>query len=181
MAETVPVIATRAYVDSGLATRVKNTIFGAFTASFDSFKTNSEAFQNRPGGFSTAEQGAKADSAAQPSALDNYMQKSGGIMTGMLVLSEAPTEDLHAATKRYIDAAVAGLDTSATTNVYDFGAYQGIYAGSMANWMPDNGGSMTIKKIGSGEVGEIAVRVPYQIVCITPKELTPGAFIRIAA
>ncbi|MDR2770214.1 MAG: hypothetical protein LBB08_02070 [Rickettsiales bacterium] len=49
MAGAAPIIATKAYVDSGIATRVKN-------AEFDSFK-------NREEGFATAEQGAKADSA----------------------------------------------------------------------------------------------------------------------
>ncbi|MDR2770196.1 MAG: hypothetical protein LBB08_01980, partial [Rickettsiales bacterium] len=58
---SAPTIATKGYVDSGLATRVSNTIFA-------SFKTNAESFQNRADGFATAVQGAKADSAYQKPA-----------------------------------------------------------------------------------------------------------------
>jgi hypothetical protein len=57
-----PVIATKKYVDSGLATRVKDTVF-------DSFKINAESFQNRAGGFATAAQGNKADTAVQNIAI----------------------------------------------------------------------------------------------------------------
>jgi hypothetical protein len=48
---------------------------------------------------------------------------SGGTMTGALTLSGAPTVDLHAATKAYVDAATAGLNVHAsvqaatTTNI----------------------------------------------------------------
>ncbi|MDR2769915.1 MAG: hypothetical protein LBB08_00525 [Rickettsiales bacterium] len=76
-AADAPVIATKKYVDSGLAARVKNTMF-------DSFKTSAEAFRNRAAGFATADQGNKADSAVQPAALDNYVPKSGGTITGVL-------------------------------------------------------------------------------------------------
>ncbi|MDR2769860.1 MAG: hypothetical protein LBB08_00235 [Rickettsiales bacterium] len=127
-AGAVPIIATKAYVDSGLATRVSN---------------------------------------------------SGGTMTGPLALSGPPTEDLHAATKRYVDAAVAGLDTSISANVYDYGAYQGIYAGVMANWVPDTGHSIIVKKIGSGENGEIAIKIVGTIVCMAPKDLTPSGFLAV--
>jgi hypothetical protein len=74
-----PVIATKKYVDSGLATRVKDTIF-------DSFKTSSESFQNRTEGFATAAQGKKADTAVQPAALDNYVQKPGSWWTNASIV-----------------------------------------------------------------------------------------------
>jgi hypothetical protein len=57
-----PVIATKKYVDSGLATRVTNVVF--------------DSFQNRAAGFATASQGAKADSAVQFVTLNNYVLKS---------------------------------------------------------------------------------------------------------
>ncbi|MDR2770116.1 MAG: hypothetical protein LBB08_01555 [Rickettsiales bacterium] len=75
-AADTPVIATKKYVDSGLATRVQNTIFDAFATRFDSFKTSAESFQNRTDGFATAAQGAKADTAVQPAALDEYVKKT---------------------------------------------------------------------------------------------------------
>lgn len=37
------------------------------------------------------------------------LPKAGGTMTGLLTLSGAPTVDLHAATKSYVDSAVGGI------------------------------------------------------------------------
>jgi hypothetical protein len=42
--------------------------------------------------------------------LDDKLSKAGGTMTGALTLSGAPTVDLHAATKAYVDNVVAGLN-----------------------------------------------------------------------
>ena len=39
------------------------------------------------------------------------LDKSGGTMTGALTLSGAPTANLHAATKKYVDDALSGLGT----------------------------------------------------------------------
>jgi len=41
--------------------------------------------------------------------------KSGGTMTGALTLSGAPTSNLHAATKKYVDDAVSGLSGTVTS------------------------------------------------------------------
>jgi len=41
--------------------------------------------------------------------VDNLLSVNGGTMTGPLVLSDNPTEDLHATTKSYVDTAVAGF------------------------------------------------------------------------
>lgn len=43
--------------------------------------------------------------------LSSYMKKSGATMTGALVLSGEPTENLQAATKKYVDDAVANVPT----------------------------------------------------------------------
>lgn len=54
--------------------------------------------------FATAAQGAKADAA---------MPIAGGTFTGAVTLSGAPTENLHAATKKYVDDTVAaGISAS---------------------------------------------------------------------
>ena len=45
------------------------------------------------------------------------LPKSGGTMTGDLTLSGAPTNDLHAATKKYVDDAVAGLTWKASVHL----------------------------------------------------------------
>ena len=42
--------------------------------------------------------------------LDDKLSKTGGTMTGALTLSGAPTIDLHAATKAYVDNVVSGLN-----------------------------------------------------------------------
>ena len=42
--------------------------------------------------------------------LDAKLAKSGGTMTGAITLSGAPTSDLHAATKLYVDNVTAGLN-----------------------------------------------------------------------
>jgi hypothetical protein len=42
--------------------------------------------------------------------LDSKLPKSGGTMTGAITLSGAPTSDLHAATKAYVDNVTAGIN-----------------------------------------------------------------------
>ena len=47
--------------------------------------------------------------AAQGTLADNAMPKSGGTFTGAITLSGAPSSDLQAATKKYVDDKTAGL------------------------------------------------------------------------
>jgi len=47
----------------------------------------------------------------------NYLQLSGGTLTGALILNADPTNNLHAATKQYVDAVRTALENS--TYVYD--------------------------------------------------------------
>jgi hypothetical protein len=53
---------------------------------------------------------AKPVSTAQQTALDAKLALAGGTMTGALTLSGAPTSDLHAATKQYVDGLAAGIN-----------------------------------------------------------------------
>jgi len=53
---------------------------------------------------------AKPISTATQTALDAKLALAGGTMTGALTLSGAPTVDLHAATKAYVDNVVSGLN-----------------------------------------------------------------------
>jgi len=55
--------------------------------------------------------------------LANYLPLTGGTLTGLLTLSGAPTANLHAATKLYVDNAIAGVP--------------------LANYLPLTGGTLT--------------------------------------
>lgn len=46
--------------------------------------------------------------------INDLLEKSGGTMTGFLLLAGAPTQSTHAATKAYVDSADAGKASSAT-------------------------------------------------------------------
>ncbi|WP_319519626.1 hypothetical protein [uncultured Martelella sp.] len=48
-------------------------------------------------------------------ALANYLSRAGGTMTGPLTLDSDPAGDLHAATKRYVDDALALATTNAVS------------------------------------------------------------------
>ncbi len=52
----------------------------------------------------------KPVSTATQTALDAKLSKSGGTMTGDLTLAGAPTSDLHAATKAYVDNVSSGIN-----------------------------------------------------------------------
>ena len=51
---------------------------------------------------------------AQSSDLSSYLAKSGGTMTGALTLSGAPTSNLEAATKKYVDDGLSGKQATLT-------------------------------------------------------------------
>jgi hypothetical protein len=64
--------------------------------------------------------------------LSGYLKKSGGTLSGALILSGAPTEDLQAATKKYVD------DHAGTG-----GVSQEYVDAQVATRLPLNGGTMT--------------------------------------
>lgn len=57
--------------------------------------------------------GAKAAAAAAQTKANAAMPKSGGTFTGLVTLSESPTSDLHAATKKYVDDAKSSAISTA--------------------------------------------------------------------
>lgn len=65
-------------------------------------------------------------------ALSSYLKKSGGTLTGPLILGGAPTEDLQAATKKYVD-----------DNASSGGVSQEYVDAQVATRLPLNGGTMT--------------------------------------
>jgi hypothetical protein len=56
---------------------------------------------------------------ATGSGADKYVLKAGDTMTGPLVLSGDPTQDLQAATKGYVDTASGGLGVAAAWGTID--------------------------------------------------------------
>lgn len=54
--------------------------------------------------------------AAQTTA-DAALPKAGGTMTGKITLDGAPTSDLHAATKKYVDAKAAAPDRASNADI----------------------------------------------------------------
>jgi len=59
----------------------------------------------------------KPVSTATQTALDAKLSLAGGTMTGTLTLAGAPTSDLHAATKLYVDGVASGINFHAATKV----------------------------------------------------------------
>lgn len=63
----------------------------------------------------TEDQEGSGGGMSQEAADKRYLQLSGGTMTGPLLLSGAPTQDLHPATKAYADSKSAEAATAGTT------------------------------------------------------------------
>ena len=78
---------------------LKLTVDGTATDNIAVKGLGSAAFTDSSA-YATAEQGTKAD---------NAMPKSGGTFTGTVILNGNPTQNLGAATKQYVDSAIAGV------------------------------------------------------------------------
>jgi len=70
-----------------------------------------------PGPFTLAQWHLASSDPGDTQDLSNYVQKAGGTMTGTLVLAGLPQADLEAAPKKYIDDAVANIDTGDKVDV----------------------------------------------------------------
>lgn len=73
------------------------------------YNTQSGILKVYNGNTSSWEQGVTAGSG--------FLQLSGGTLTGALTLSGAPTQNLHATTKQYVDTEVAGIVDSAPSTL----------------------------------------------------------------
>lgn len=91
---------TKKYVDDGLGNKVGKAS-SPTTGNFMSFDSSGNA----------ADSGKKASDFATAGHTHSYLPLSGGTMTGAITLSGAPTANLHAATKKYVDDAVGALAT----------------------------------------------------------------------
>jgi hypothetical protein len=91
----------------------------------------------------------KPVSTAQQTALDAKLSLSGGTLTGALTLSGAPTSDLHAATKLYVDGLAAGINFHQPV----LAATAGNLAGDYSNGT--NGFGATLTGSANGSIGTI--------------------------
>ena len=109
-------IATHGYVD----TAVSNLVASA-PSTLDTLNELAAALGN-DASFSTT----------VTTSIGGKVSKSGDTMTGDLTLAGAPTSNLHAATKKYVDDAVAG----ATGSVHKYSAKNGSItpSGGVATW-----------------------------------------------
>ena len=70
----------------------------------------------------------KPVSTAAQTALDAKLSLAGGTMTGTLVLSGAPTSDLHAVTKLYVDGVSAGINFHKAVRIATTSNWSAVYA-----------------------------------------------------
>jgi hypothetical protein len=92
---------------------------------------------------------AKPVSTAQQTALNAKLALAGGTMTGALTLSGAPTSDLHAATKLYVDGIAAGINFHQAVVAASAGNLAGVYDNGT------NGFGATITASANGAIGTI--------------------------
>jgi hypothetical protein len=81
--------------------------------------------------------------------LDGKLALSGGTLTGLLTLSGAPTLDLHAATKQYVDGLAAGINFHQPVVAATMGNLAGTYNNGT------NGVGATITAGSNGSIGTI--------------------------
>lgn len=91
----------------------------------------------------------KPVSTATQTALDGKLSLSGGTMTGALTLSGAPTSDLHAVTKQYVDGLAAGINFHQPVVVATTGNLAGTYNNGT------NGVGATLTASTNGSIGTI--------------------------
>ena len=80
----------------------------------DAAKTTADAAKTAADGAKTAADGAKTAADAAQATADAALPKSGGTMTGKITLDGAPTTNLHAATKKYVDDVGGGISSVET-------------------------------------------------------------------
>ena len=91
----------------------------------------------------------KPVSSATQTALDAKLALAGGTMTGALTLSGAPTLDLHAVTKQYVDGLASGINFHQPV----VAATAGNLAGTYNNGTSGLGATLT--KATNGSIGTI--------------------------
>jgi hypothetical protein len=91
----------------------------------------------------------KPVSTATQTALNAKLNLAGGTLTGALTLSGAPTSDLHAATKQYVDGLAAGINFHQPVVAASTGNLAGVYDNGT------NGVGATLTASANGAIGTI--------------------------
>jgi hypothetical protein len=91
----------------------------------------------------------KPISNAVQTALDLKLNLAGGTLTGNLTLAGAPTSDLHAATKQYVDGLAAGINFHQPVVAATAGNLAGTYNNGT------NGVGATLTRASNGSIGTI--------------------------
>jgi len=94
--------------------------------------------------------------ANNPNFAADVLLKSGGTMTGALTLSGAPTLDLQAATKKYVDDTIAALPSTTTLGQLSNVNLANASAGQLLGW----NGSQWIAVNNSGAKGDTGPQGP---------------------
>ena len=94
--------------------------------------------------------------ADNPNFASDVLLKSGGTMTGALTLSGAPTLDLQAATKKYVDDTIAALPSTTTLNSFADVNTSSVSAGQILGWS----GSAWVPVANAGEKGDTGATGP---------------------
>jgi hypothetical protein len=148
-------LATKTYVDN--ADNLKSNIAGPTftgtvtipTLSVTTTATGITATMVGLGSVDNTSDANKPVSTATQTALDAKLALAGGTMTGALTLSGAPTLDLHAATKQYVDGLAAGINFHQPV----IAATSGNLAGTYNNGTSGVGATLT--KATNGSIGTI--------------------------
>jgi len=166
-AEPAPtkVFATEGFVRSGLATKPSaSDVASAIAAAVGGYiPTNAKGAAN---GVATLDAGGKVPTAQIPAISYNnlndkpsfpngndYLPLVGGTMTGALTLSGAPTNNLHAATKAYVDSATGGSGVTSATSPSSCSSYSYVHFGS-EGWVNNcSGGSVNGAAVSYFSVG----------------------------
>ena len=152
-------LATKSYADTAEA----DAITAAGTAADSKIATAVAALTKSSVGLGNVDNTSDANkpvSTATQTALDAKLNLSGGTLTGALTLSGAPTSDLHAATKQYVDGIAAGINFHQPV----VAATSGNLAGTYNNGTNGVGATITAASNGSiGTIDGVAVSVGNRI------------------
>jgi len=94
--------------------------------------------------------------ADNPNFAADVLLKSGGTMTGALTLSGAPTVDLQAATKKYVDDQIAALPSETTLNSFADVSASSVSAGQILGWS----GTQWVPVANAGAKGDTGEQGP---------------------
>ena len=137
---------------ANVATAKSEAITAADTAADTKVSTAVAALTKSSVGLGNVDNTSDANkpvSTATQTALDAKLALAGGTLTGALTLSGAPTSDLHAATKLYVDGLAAGINF-----------HQPVVAATAGNLAGDynngtNGFGATLTGSANGAIGTI--------------------------